>query len=779
MDEMQEIIEDFLVESFEMIDQLDQDLIELENNPKDLELLNRIFRVAHTIKGSSSFLGFDVLTRLTHNMEDVLNKARKGDLEITHEVMDVILESVDLMKALLEAIKDTGSDDQGIDIDKSVKKLEAVSNGESVADIKAEEPKEQESANTEEDYSHLSSEEVEAEIERLLAERQELDRKKRQAKKQGEAPAPQESVKEAPKEEPKKPDVLKKPEVAKKPESSSKEERVPTTSIEQTVRVDVKRLDHLMNLIGELVLGKNRLLRIHGDISDKYNSNTLSEELNQIVSSISTVTTDLQLAVMKTRMLPIVKVFNKFPRMVRDLARELGKNIELIMSGEETELDKSIIEEIGDPLVHIIRNSCDHGIESPEVRLEKGKSEVGKIILKAYNEGNHIVIEIQDDGKGLDPEAIKAKALEKGLITDRDAATMSDKEAFSLIFKAGFSTAAAITNISGRGVGMDVVKTNIEKLNGIIDIESQLGMGTTLKLKIPLTLAIIQALIVGVQEEFYAIPLSSVLETVRISQDEIYTVDGKSVLRLRDEVLPLVHMSSIFEVKNDFGSAKEIYVVIIGLAEQKIGMIVDCLIGQEEVVIKSLGEYLKNIQGIAGATVRGDGKITLIVDVVAIMEMGKNIKVNLNKIIEEKQMENANKSPKDFTILITDDSSTYRAIAQNYLQEFGVQTLEAQNGLEALEILKKNDCKVDAVLIDIEMPKMDGYTLASEIRKMSKFRNLPLIAITSMNSKNDRIRGVEAGMTEYISKPYSKEYLIKIIKRSLKLEDTPKDGDYE
>lgn len=779
MDEMQEIIEDFLVESFEMIDQLDQDLIELENNPKDLELLNRIFRVAHTIKGSSSFLGFDVLTRLTHNMEDVLNKARKGDLEITHEVMDVILESVDLMKALLEAIKDTGSDDQGIDIDKSVKKLEAVSNGESVADIKAEEPKEQESsAGNEEDYSHLSSEEVEAEIERLLAERQELDRKKRQAKKQEAQPA-QESVKEAPKEEPKKPDVLKKPEVAKKPESSSKEERVPTTSIEQTVRVDVKRLDHLMNLIGELVLGKNRLLRIHGDISDKYNSNTLSEELNQIVSSISTVTTDLQLAVMKTRMLPIVKVFNKFPRMVRDLARELGKNIELIMSGEETELDKSIIEEIGDPLVHIIRNSCDHGIESPEVRLEKGKSEVGKIILKAYNEGNHIVIEIQDDGKGLDPEAIKAKALEKGLITDRDAATMSDKEAFSLIFKAGFSTAAAITNISGRGVGMDVVKTNIEKLNGIIDIESQLGMGTTLKLKIPLTLAIIQALIVGVQEEFYAIPLSSVLETVRISQDEIYTVDGKSVLRLRDEVLPLVHMSSIFEVRNDFGSAKEIYVVIIGLAEQKIGMIVDCLIGQEEVVIKSLGEYLKNIQGIAGATVRGDGKITLIVDVVAIMEMGKNIKVNLNKIIEEKQMENANKSPKDFTILITDDSSTYRAIAQNYLQEFGVQTLEAQNGLEALEILKKNDCKVDAVLIDIEMPKMDGYTLASEIRKMSKFRNLPLIAITSMNSKNDRIRGVEAGMTEYISKPYSKEYLIKIIKRSLKLEDTQKDGDYE
>lgn len=777
MDEMQEIIEDFLVESFEMLDQLDQDLVELESNPKDLELLNRIFRVAHTIKGSSSFLGFEILTRLTHNMEDVLNKARKGDLEITHEVMDVILESIDLMKTLLETIRDTGSDNQGIDIDKSVKKLEAVSNGKSVADIKTEEPKTEESPSTEEDYSHLSKEEVEAEIERLLAERQELDRQKRQAKKQGGAQVSQENKSKDLKEVHEKCDALKKPDVIIKPEGI-KEERVPATSIEQTVRVDVKRLDHLMNLIGELVLGKNRLLRIHGDISDKYN-NTLGEELNQIVSSISTVTTDLQLAVMKTRMLPIVKVFNKFPRMVRDLARELGKNIELIMSGEETELDKSIIEEIGDPLVHIIRNSCDHGIESPEMRLKKGKSEVGKITLKAYNEGNHIVIEIQDDGKGLDPEVIKAKALERGLITDRDAATMSDKEAFTLIFRAGFSTAAAITNISGRGVGMDVVKTNIEKLNGIIDVESQLGMGTTLKLKIPLTLAIIQALIVGVQEEFYAIPLSSVLETVRISQDEICTVDGKSVLRLRDEVLPLVHMSSIFDIENGFGSSERIYVVIIGLAEQKIGIIVDCLIGQEEVVIKSLGEYLKNIQGIAGATVRGDGKITLIVDVVAMMEMRKDIKVNLNKIIEEKQTENANKSPKDFTVLITDDSSTYRAIAQNYLQEFGVRTLEARNGLEALEILKKNDYKIDAVLIDIEMSKMDGYTLASEIRKISKFRNLPLIAVTSMNSKNDRIRGVEAGMTEYISKPYSKEYLIKIIKRSLKIENAQKDGNHE
>lgn len=764
MDEMQEIIEDFLIESFELIDQLDQDLVELETRPQDLDLLNRIFRVAHTIKGSSSFLGFETLTYLTHNMEDVLNKARKGDLEITHEIMDVILESTDLMKALLESIKATGSDYKDTQIDISVKKLQAISSGESIDDSnqamqEAEEPRETAQENQEEDYSHLSEEEVEQEIKRLLKERQELDRQKRQSKKaqaaQAQAPQPENknTSSSKPQENPKKQD-----------------EKAPSTTIEQTVRVDVKRLDHLMNLIGELVLGKNRLLRIHRDINDKYNNNTLSDELNQIVSSISTVTTDLQLAVMKTRMLPIVKVFNKFPRMVRDLARELNKNIELIMSGEETELDKSIIEEIGDPLVHIIRNSCDHGIETPQDRLNQGKSETGKIELKAYNEGNHIVIEIRDDGKGLDPEALKKKALEKGLISERDSLSMHDKEAFSLIFKAGFSTAASITNISGRGVGMDVVKTNIEKLNGIIDIESQLGAGTTLKLKIPLTLAIIQALIVGVQEEFYAIPLSSVLETVRISQEEIHTVDGKSVLRLRDEILPLMHMSNIFDIQNDFGNSNEIYVVIIGLAEQKIGMIVDSLIGQEEVVIKSLGEYLKNIQGIAGATVRGDGKITLIVDVVAVMEMGRDIKVNLNKIIEEKQLENANRTLNDFTILVTDDSSTYRHAAVNYLQEFGFQTLEAQDGIEALDLLKTSKQKIDAVLVDIEMPKMDGYTLASEVRKINKFKGTPLIAVTSLNSKSDRIRGAESGMTEYISKPYSKEYLINVLKRSLKLE---------
>ncbi|WP_187920747.1 chemotaxis histidine kinase/response regulator CheAY2 [Helicobacter pylori] len=806
MDDLQEIMEDFLIEAFEMNEQLDQDLVELEHNPEDLDLLNRIFRVAHTIKGSSSFLNLNILTHLTHNMEDVLNRARKGEIKITPDIMDVVLRSIDLMKTLLVTIRDTGSDTNNgkeNEIEEVVKKLQAITSQnlegaketsetkeapekEVKKEIK-EKAKEEVKANktpTAEnptsdnpladepdlDYANMSAEEVEAEIERLLNKRQEADKERRAQKKQEDQAKPKQEVapaKETPKTEtPKVP----KAETKAKAKADTEENKAPSIGVEQTVRVDVRRLDHLMNLIGELVLGKNRLIRIYSDVEERYDGEKFLEELNQVVSSISAVTTDLQLAVMKTRMQPVGKVFNKFPRMVRDLSRELGKSIELIIEGEETELDKSIVEEIGDPLIHIIRNSCDHGIEPLEERRRLNKPETGKVQLSAYNEGNHIVIKISDDGKGLDPVMLKEKAIEKGVISERDAESMSDREAFNLIFKPGFSTAKVVSNVSGRGVGMDVVKTNIEKLNGIIEIDSEVGVGTTQKLKIPLTLAIIQALLVGVQEEYYAIPLSSVLETVRISQDEIYTVDGKSVLRLRDEVLSLVRLSDIFKVDAILESNSDVYVVIIGLADQKIGVIVDYLIGQEEVVIKSLGYYLKNTRGIAGATVRGDGKITLIVDVGAMMEMAKSIKVNITTLMNESENTKSKNSPSDYVVLAIDDSSTDRAIIRKCLKPLGITLLEATNGLEGLEMLKNGDKIPDAILVDIEMPKMDGYTFASEVRKYNKFKNLPLIAVTSRVTKTDRMRGVESGMTEYITKPYSGEYLTTVVKRSIKLE---------
>lgn len=824
MDEFEEILQDFLIEAFELIEQLDQDLVELETRPDDLDLLNRIFRVAHTIKGASSFLNFDVLTHLTHHMENLLNMARHGDLVIDANVMDVILESIDLMKALLVRIRDHG-EDSGLDVSECVARLDVVANGESapapieietpiiqepiVSKVDEEEPdyanmsdaqveaeierllaqKQAEAiakragtavASTEvaePDYANMSDAQVEAEIERLLLEKQSQDAAKRAQKSQNTAPEPAPSapaVVSAPAPQPKT-EVVPVAKVAPSApvrRSEPKEEgESKGGGVEQTIRVDVKRLDHLMNLIGELVLGKNRLIKINDDVEERYEGEAFLEELNQVVSIVSLVTTDLQIAVMKTRMLPIGKVFNKFPRMIRDLSRELNKKIELEIAGEDTELDKSIVEEIGDPLVHIIRNSCDHGIEIGEVRMASGKSEVGTIQLKAYHEGNHIVIQIIDDGKGLDANMLKQKSIEKGIISEKEADAMSEKEAFGLIFRPGFSTAAQVTSVSGRGVGMDVVKTNIEKLNGMIDIDSEVGHGTSMKLKIPLTLAIIQALLVGVQEEYYAIPLASVLETVRISKDDIYTVENRSVMRLRDEVLSLVHIGDIFEVERVFDSSEHAYVVVLGLAESKIGLIVDTLIGQEEIVIKSLGEYLKGIEGIAGATIRGDGGVTLIVDVAALMQMAKSVKSTIGSESGDAKKLGVKNSASDYCVMIVDDSKTDRTIMRKSLEPLGVTLVEAVDGVEALNILKQGDHYFDAMLIDIEMPRMDGYTLASEIKKYNKYKNLPLIAVTSRAGKADRMRGVESGMIEYITKPYSPEYLMNVVKRNIKFNE--------
>ncbi|MCW9027265.1 MAG: response regulator [Thiovulaceae bacterium] len=788
MDEFQEILQDFLVESFELIEQLDQDLVELESNPEDLELLNGIFRVAHTVKGASSFLNMDVLTHLTHHMENLLNKASHGELVITADVMDVILESVDLMKQLLETIRDTSSDG-GVDVSACVARLDKIDGGDGNVEtpVAAEAPapveEETEPSNSDEpDYDNMSDDDVEAEIARLLAERQSQDKAKREAKIAAGEPVPEappspeeveakEKETEASAPPPITPSdvTVEKNSSRAEAESSKAAPAKKAQTVEQTIRVDVKRLDHLMNLIGELVLAKNRLIKINDDVEERYEGEEFLEELNQVVSIVSLVTTDLQIAVMKTRMLPVGKVFNKFPRMIRDLTRELNKKIELEISGEDTELDKSIVEEIGDPLVHIIRNSCDHGIENPDVRIAAGKEETGVIKLKAYNEGNQIVIQIDDDGKGLDVNMLKDKSIEKGLITEKEADQMSDKEAFGLIFRPGFSTAASVTNVSGRGVGMDVVKTNIEKLNGIIDIDSEMGIGTSMKLKIPLTLAIIQALLVGVQEEAYAIPLASVMETVRISTDEIYTVEGRSVMRLRDEVLSLVHIGDIFEVERIIDGGEHAYVVVLGLGAQKLGLIVDTLVGQEEIVIKSLGEYLKGIDGIAGATIRGDGGVTLIVDVVALMEMAKGVKSSINQnsssndagAIKEKT------TASDYTVMIVDDSKTDRTIMRKAIEPLGITLVEAGDGQEALNILKQGDHTFDAMLIDIEMPRMDGYTLATEIKKYNRYKNLPLIAVTSRTGKSDRMRGVESGMVEYITKPYSSDYLSSVVQRNV------------
>ncbi|MBB5021432.1 two-component system chemotaxis sensor kinase CheA [Desulfurispira natronophila] len=586
-----EILEDFLVETDELLERLDQDLIELENSPGNLDLLNSIFRCAHTVKGTSGFLGFTTMAELTHHAEDVLNKLRRSELEMESYTMDVLLEAFDLVKTITEDIRN-GQGDAQQDINGVVERLGNIITGKTpaAADSPAQAPKPAEVPAQE------TAPEPQAAPPKPAAEAP-------QPKAQPAAPTP------PPKTESKAPA---KP--ASKPAAPVDERR----KVEQTIRVDVDRLDALMNLVGELVLGRNRILQIAGLMEDNRDGEHV-EALSETSAQLSLITTELQMAVMKTRMLPVGKVFNRFPRMVRDLSRELKKDIELVITGEDTELDKSVVEEIGDPLVHLIRNSCDHGVETPEQRLAAGKPKTGQVHLSAYHEGNHIVIEIKDDGKGIDAEKIKQIAIDKGVISDVEASRLSRTEALNLIFAPGFSTAEKVTDVSGRGVGMDVVRTNIEKLNGLIVIDTDMGRGSTFTIKIPLTLAIIQVLLVGTADESYAIPLVSVVETVKVPRTEIKTIERKEVLRLRDEVVPLVNLSDVFDIETE--QKDELYIVILGLAERRVGLVVDTLLGQEEIVIKTLGDYLKGTPGVTGATIMGDGRVNLIVDVGSMMEM--------------------------------------------------------------------------------------------------------------------------------------------------------------
>ncbi len=547
-EEMKEIVESFIIETKELLEKLDNDLIELEKRPEDAELLNAIFRYVHTIKGTSSFIGFEQMSELTHKFEDVLNKLRKGELKVRPDIMDVMLEAFDFMKTLLAKLE--AKDLSPIEMGNVIAKFEKISRGEIIENEKTREEK----------------------VERDSGDEQNTSQKTQ------------------------------------------------TKVIDKTIRVDVERLDELMNLVGELVLGRNRLSQIISNVIEKFEGETTSRELMDTVSQIDYLTSELQNVVMRARMLPIAKVFGKFPRLVRDLSKEMNKEVELFIYGEETEVDKSVIEYIHDPLVHIIRNAIDHGIESPEERKKLGKPEKGKIILKAEHEGNYIVITVEDDGRGIDPEKIRKKAIEKKLVTEQEAMSISDKDVLNFIFIPGFSTASKVTNVSGRGVGLDVVKANITKLNGMIDVQSTPGHGTKFILKLPLTLAIIQGLLVNVCDEIFIIPLSSVIEVIRIKQEQIHRIKDKEMIRLRDSVLPLVRLDKIFNLKANENAKKYLYIVVLGLAEKKLGAVVDGLIGQKEVVIKSLDSFL-NVRGIAGATILGDGTVRMIVDVAQIFKM--------------------------------------------------------------------------------------------------------------------------------------------------------------
>jgi two-component system chemotaxis sensor kinase CheA len=551
-EEMREIFESYLVEAREILDHLSQDLLALEKAPSDVNVLNNIFRAMHTLKGTSSFLGFSQIAELAHTSEDLLNKLRKGDCAATSEIIDVLIDVHKTAGVLLQRIESR----------------------------------------------NLQPIEMKGILEKL---RRGMQQQSAPVQVQAAAPSIIESIVHG----------------AELAEAQPQ----PQHAVDTTIRVDVGRLDDLMNLVGELVLARNRLSQAAHSLTEKYERLDMSKQIADVSSQIDFVTTELQMAVMKTRMVPIEKVFSGLPLVAREVMRTIGKEVDLQIYGKETELDKSIIEELKDPLIHMIRNAVDHGIESPEERKSKGKPTQGIVVVNAERDGNYILITMEDDGRGIDIEKTKRKAIEKGLISEIEAAEMSKSDALNLIFIPGFSMKQEITNVSGRGVGMDVVRTNIAKLKGIVEIDSNLGIGTIITLKVPLTLAIIQGLLLKVVDEIFAVPLSAVLEIVRITPEEIYSIQGREVIRVRDTILPLARMSDIIGKNLAVQQSAVSYVVIVGWAEKRIGLLVDSLQGQKEVVIKTLGNYLGDVPGIAGSTILGDGSVILVIDVGRFIEL--------------------------------------------------------------------------------------------------------------------------------------------------------------
>ncbi|MAT57547.1 MAG: chemotaxis protein CheA [Ignavibacteriae bacterium] len=604
--EMQEIFQSFLVETKEILEQLDLDLVEIEKRPDDVDLLNQIFRSFHTIKGTSGFLGLEKLQKVTHRGEDILNKLRKGEVLLNDEIMDNILKSYDAIKDLVDVIEEKKEEDFDTseilyELDTLIAKLEnkelPVQEVKKSKQTKTTKAKKTKTAKTTKDKKST----VEKSDEAITESEDEII----------------ESV-----EIPEMNEVSTHAAMSQKEDSNQNSDKKDDKSLqhgkkgENTIRVDVQRLDELLNIVSELVLGRNRLAQINIEAGIQYEGTKISRDLAETTRQIDLMTTELQLAVMKTRMIKIAKVFNRFPRLVRDLSKDLGREVQLIIQGEDTELDKTLIEEINDPLVHLVRNSIDHGIETPEDRKALGKPELGTVTLSAEHEGNNIIISIEDDGKGIDTEAIKEKAIQKGIISADKANELSKQDIFNLIFAPGFSTAKKVTNVSGRGVGMDVVKTNVAKLRGIINIESEVNKGTKIIIKLPLTLAIIQGLLVKVAGETVVVPLNSVIEVVRVPITQIYSVKTNECIKLRESVLPLIDIDeALYGMKiNDIQEDWQ-YVVVVGIAEKRYGLKVNELVGQKEVVIKSLGSYIGNIDGVAGSTIMGDGKVVMILDI--------------------------------------------------------------------------------------------------------------------------------------------------------------------
>ncbi|QWC24493.1 chemotaxis protein CheA [Bacillus haikouensis] len=681
--EMSQYLEVFIEESKENLQSCNEQLLELEKNPENLSIVNEIFRAAHTLKGMSATMGYEDLANLTHKMENVLDGIRNEKIYVSPEVLDVVFKSVDDLEAMVLSISNGG--DGKRDVTEVVALLNAIEKGEGIPAIQAAAQSETASAVAQEkapiEYEAYEQTVIEQSYEQgmqcfelSVSLREDCLLKAARVymvfevlEKSGEIIKSEPSVDKLEEEQfdqsftvtlitnedavslEKK--VMKVSEVEKvalsevtpaalKGSNSVHTDEAKTTRKEEgdalekekspkelqpsaaspksgpankTIRVNIERLDILMNLFEELVIDRGRLEQISQDLGNP--------ELNETVERMTRISGDLQNIILNMRMVPVETVFNRFPRMVRQLARDLNKKINIEIIGAETELDRTVIDEIGDPLVHLIRNAIDHGIEKPDIRLKNGKPEEGTVKLKAYHSGNHVFIELEDDGAGINKHRVLEKAVQKGIVSEETADTLTDRQIYELILASGFSTAEQISDISGRGVGLDVVKATIESLGGSITIDSTEGYGSLFSIQLPLTLSIISVMLVEIEKEKYAIPLSSIIETAIVKKEEIMNAHNQKVIDFRGKVVPLIFLEDVFEVPKEKMEEEDYYsTVIVRKGEKMAGLVVDSFVGQQEIVLKSLGNYLTDVFAISGATILGDGQVALIVDCNALIK---------------------------------------------------------------------------------------------------------------------------------------------------------------
>lgn len=701
MEDHDEIIGEFLIESYESLDRLDRDLVELEDAPNDLECLASIFRTVHTIKGTAGFLAFPKLEKVAHVGENLLVPLRDGDLDLSRDMADGLLSMVDAIRDILGNIESEGAEgDQEFDelVDKlgvlksgSAPTVDAPTTNQPTSDSPTNSPTAT-TENTPTENTPLDSEASDA----TAAEETKVDNTATtspDAKGQQNQPVTPNAVDAPDQSAASKPTnpvaSTPKNDLTAKSSSTTNGQTSERTSVaDSSVRINVELLDKLMNLVGELVLCRNQILQFSETVEDSA----------MIASSqrLNLITTELQEGVMKTRMQPIRNAWSKLPRVVRDLSQSCGKEVEVRMEGADTELDKTILEALKDPLTHIVRNSVDHGIETAEVRAAAGKPSKGVLYMRAFHEGGQVNIEIADDGGGIQAERVRDKAIEKGLITADQADQMSERELTNLILLPGFSTAAQVTNVSGRGVGMDVVKTNIERIGGTIDIQSVPGEGTTLRIKIPLTLAIVPALIVKTLGDQYAIPQVSLLELVRLdgerATDQIEYIHDTPVYRLRGNLLPLIYLDEQLELRERRGADEPfdtINIVVLQADDQPFGLVVDDIADTQEIVVKPLGQHLKSISSYAGATIMGDGTVALILDVLGLAQKSSVLAEHQDRKTHVDRVEFSGSTADEEAILVVDPGDQSRAavllstVAR--LEEFDLNDIERSGANDVIQ----------------------------------------------------------------------------------------------